>query len=262
MSRPFRTASIVGVLALAILAVAATAHRTGAAHADAAPVQQDLVLGTDRGASPDSTNAFLTAVTQDIDRYWTGVFESSGLPEPRVSYAWIPAGQRAASACGDGSGTLGDDAAAYCPSDDTIYISERFAQDLYDGALNQVLPGSSQGYGRATGDFAVAYLVAHEYAHQIQDELGVFGPDGPRVPTMNVELQADCYAGAWAKSADRAHRLEEGDVDEALNAALAVGDFNADDPGHHGTPQQRAEAWSTGFDSGDPQSCADYLTAA
>ena len=154
---------------------------------------------------------------------------------------------------------LDDSAAAYCSGDDTIYISEQFASDIYNGALDHALPGSSQGFGRTYGDFAVAYIVAHEYGHQIQDELGLFEQYGQQVPTMAFELQADCYAGAWANSADQENRLEDGDVQEALDAALAVGDFDTANPGHHGTPEQRREAWTTGFESGDPSACSRYL---
>src|SRR3954452_7121774 len=111
----------------------------------------------------ETMEQYLTSVTKDVDAYWTTAFKDSGLPEPRVSYDWIPAGETAASACGDVDGTLGDSAAAYCRQDDTIYISQKFATEIYDGALDQALPGSSQGYGRAMGDFAVAYVVAHEY---------------------------------------------------------------------------------------------------
>jgi predicted metalloprotease len=207
-------------------------------------------------ADPQTMDELLTAVTKDVDAYWTQQFEDAGLPEPRVGYAWIPAGQTAASACGDDSGTLGDSAAAYCPGDDTIYISEKFATDIYDGALDQALPGSSQGYGKTAGDFAVAYIVAHEYGHEVQNELGVFERG---LPTIAYELQADCYAGTWAKSAADAGRLDDGDVDEALDAALAVGDFDEGNPGHHGTPEQRAEAWKTGFEAGEPDACNQYL---
>ena len=202
---------------------------------------------------------FLTAVTEDVDRYWTAQFESAGLPEPRVTYAWIPAGMTTQSVCGiDG---LGDQAAAYCPGDDTIYISEKFAEDIYTGALDRALPGSANGYGGTSGDFAVAYIVAHEYAHQVQAELGLYDRYGQELPTMNFELQADCYAGAWAKSTADAGRLEEGDVQEALDAALAVGDFDPANPGHHGTPEQREAAWSDGFESGSPDACGKYLQA-
>jgi predicted metalloprotease len=222
----------------------------------------NLILGSKDSTQPKNMEQFLTAVTKDVDTYWTKTFAASGLPEPKVSYAWIPAGSTAASACGDESGGMGDDAAAYCPGDDTIYISQKFATDIYTGALDQALPGSSQGYGRTVGDFAVAYIVAHEYGHEVQDELDLFDKYGGQVPTMAFELQADCYAGTWAKSAYDENRLEDGDVQEALDAALAVGDFDETNPGHHGTPEQREAAWTDGFESGDPSSCSRYLDAA
>jgi len=216
----------------------------------------------DDGSHPQDMDQLLTSVTKDVDAYWTKEFKAAGIPEPRVSYDWIPAGQTAASACGDDSGTLGDSAAAYCRQDDTIYISQAFATEIYNGALNSALPGSSQGYGEAAGDFAVAYVVAHEYGHEVQDELGLFDKYGQQLPTMAFELQADCYAGTWAKSAQNERHLDAGDVEEGVNAALAVGDFDEGAPQHHGTPEQRASAWKTGFDAGDPSACDQYLTAS
>ena len=205
---------------------------------------------------------FLTAVTKDVDAYWTKTFKDSGLPEPGSATSGSrPARPRPAPAATT-DGTLGDSAAAYCSGDDTIYISEKFATDIYNGALDQALPGSSQGYGRTVGDFSVAYIVAHEYGHEVQDELGLFQKYGQQLPTMAFELQADCYAGTWAKSAYKENRLEDGDVQEALDAALAVGDFDATNPSHHGTPEQREEAWNSGFESGDPSSCSRYLDPA
>jgi predicted metalloprotease len=249
--------------AVLLVLVGAAVHHFSSAKAAAFPSDagqaQDLVLGQRDSAQPQTMEQFLTAVTKDVDGYWTGVFKRAGLPEPRVGYDWIPAGQTVASACGDSSGTLGDTAAAYCAGDDTIYISQKFASDIYDGALNRVLPGSSRGYGGTMGDFAVAYIVAHEYGHEVQDELGVFQKYGDELPTMAFELQADCYAGTWAKSANDQGRLDDGDVQEALDAALAVGDFDDGNPGHHGTPEQRDEAWTTGFESGDPSSCDRFL---
>ncbi len=252
--------------AVLLVALGVAWQHLGSAKAAATPAAgggaHNLITGSQGSAQPETMEQFLTAVTQDVDTYWTQQFKDAGLPEPRVTYAWIPAGQTAASACGNEDGTLGDSAAAYCSGDDTIYISEKFATDIYDGALDQALPGSSQGYGKTVGDFAVAYIVAHEYGHQIQDELGLFEKYGDQVPTMAFELQADCYAGTWAKSASDANKLEDGDVQEALDAALAVGDFDESNPGHHGTPEQRADAWNSGFESGDPASCNSYLEAA
>ena len=252
--------------AVLLVALGVAWQHLGSAKAATTPAAgggaHNLITGSQGSAQPETMEQFLTAVTQDVDTYWTQQFKDSGLPEPRVTYAWIPAGQTAASACGDEDGTLGDSAAAYCSGDDTIYISEKFATDIYDGALDQALPGSSQGYGKTMGDFAVAYIVAHEYGHQIQDELGLFEKYGNSVPTMAFELQADCYAGTWAKSASDENKLEDGDVQEALDAALAVGDFDESNPGHHGTPEQREDAWNSGFESGDPASCNSYLEAA
>ena len=102
--------------------------------------------------------------------------------------------------------------------------------------------------------------MAHEYGHQIQDELGFYEKYAGRLPTMAFELQADCFAGNWAKSASERSLLDDGDVEEAIGAALAVGDFADDNPSHHGTPEQRAEAWQRGFGAGDPAACNSYLT--
>jgi predicted metalloprotease len=195
------------------------------------------------GDKPQTADQFLTSVIEDVDSYWTKQFADAGLPEPRVSYQWVPTGQ----------------AAEYHPDDDTIYVSQEFARAIYDGALDGMLPGSSHGYGRAAGDFAVAYIVAHEYGHQIQDELGLFERG---IPTKSLELQADCYAGAWAKSADDANRLDPGDVDEAIEAALAVGDFETSNPAHHGTPEERSDAWRTGFRADGPAGCDAFLQAS
>jgi predicted metalloprotease len=222
--------------------------------AEASPLQK-LTVGSAGSAQPADMESFLTGVTKDVDAYWTRTFAAAGLDEPRVTYHWLQDGRAASSACGD----LGEGAAAYCPADDTIYISEAFATAIYQGALDTALPGSAHGYGRTFGDFAVAYIVAHEYGHQVQHELGLYDRYGDRVPTSAFELQADCYAGTWAHSAAAENRLEEGDVEEAIDAALAVGDFDPSNPAHHGTPEQRASAWSTGFESGDPAACNQYL---
>jgi predicted metalloprotease len=239
------------MLVVLLLAGGAAKHFASAQAYDETPAPEQ--------SQPQTMEQFLTAVTKDVDVYWTKVFEGAGLPEPRVGYMWIPAGQTAVSACGDENG-FGDSAAAYCPGDDTIYISQKFATGIYEGGLDQALPGSSQGYGRTMGDFAVAYIIAHEYGHQVQDELGAFDEYGQQVPLMAFELQADCYAGTWAKSAYDENRLEDGDLEEALDAALALGDFDASNPGHHGTPEQRQEAWTRGFQAGDASACGDYLT--
>jgi uncharacterized protein len=245
--------------ALALVLVGAL-HHLGSARADDRAVGRvdELEPAGEHASKKLTTSEDTEPRTMEELLNWEKVFERSDLPTPRVGYAWIPAGEAAASACSGESGPLGDSAAVYCPGDDTIYISQKFAADIYDGSLDHALPGSSQGYGRTLGDFAVAYIVAHEYGHQVQDELGLFDAYGG-LPTMAFELQADCFAGSWAHSAYEENRLDEGDVQEEIDAALAVGDFDASNPGHHGTPEQRAEAWNAGFESGDPSSCDRYL---
>src|SRR5262245_9509098 len=183
-------------LALVALVVV-TQTRGTAAHADE---PQSLTVS---GSQPQTMDQFLTAVTKDVDAYWTKVFASNGLGEPRVGYRILKPGETVDSACG----RLDDSTAAYCPGDDTITISESFADGVMTGSLDRALPGSSQGFGSTMGDFAVAYVVAHEYGHQIQDELGILDRG---LPTVDTELQADCYAGNWAKSAYDEKRLDDG----------------------------------------------------
>lgn len=205
---------------------------------------------------PVTIDAFLTDVLGDVDRYWTRTFEAAGLPEPIVRYDWIAPGAIVLTGCGT---PVDDSVALYCSGDDTIYIGQQFAADLYEGVLEN-LPGESAGYGRAAGDFAVAYVVSHEYAHNLQHELGVF--DNRVTPNARpFELQADCMAGSWAYSVYAAGDLQTGDLEEATNAALAVGDFDVGNAQHHGTPSERRNALLTGFRGGDPSLCQRYLPA-
>jgi predicted metalloprotease len=208
-----------------------------------------------RGRTEGGTiDGFLTDVIESVDRYWTRTLAASELPEPRVSYVWVPPGQAVATGC---QAPADDGAAFYCPADDTIYISQRFAAAVYEGALRG-LPGERAG-GRAVGDFGVAYIVAHEYAHNLQQELGIFSR---RFATSKpFELQADCMAGAWGSSVFAEGGLQPGDIEEAVGTALAVGDFDLQSAGHHGTPEERRAAWLTGFESADPSSCAQYVPA-
>jgi len=208
-----------------------------------------------RGRTGTTTiDAFLTDILRNVDSHWTRVFATAGLPEPRVGYNWIAPGSVTLTSCG---APVDDSVALYCPADDTIYVGQQFAADLYAGVLPE-LSGEAAGYGRAAGDFAVAYVVAHEYAHNLQQELGVF--DNSVTPNARpFELQADCMAGVWAYSVFAKGDLERGDIEEATNAALAVGDFDVGNRQHHGTPEERRDALLAGFESGDPAVCRRYL---
>ena len=203
---------------------------------------------------PDKIDAYMTNVIESVDDYWTKTFEASDLSEPRVRYSWIPPGARQPTACG----TVADDNAAfYCPADDTIYVARQFAASLWEGVASG-LPGQQAGVGRAAGDFGVAYVIAHEYAHNLQNELGLFRI-GRANSSKPFELQADCLAGAWGAAVYAEGRLSREDVQEAINTALAVGDFDVSSRNHPGTPQERRDAWLTGFDSGDPAACREFV---
>ena len=189
--------------------------------------------------SPAET--FLTSVLGSVDAYWTRTLKAADLPEPRVSYLWLRPGQQAQTGC---QTVAGDDAAFYCPGDDTIYVSEVFADRIL----------------RIGGDFGVAYVIAHEYAHNVQHELGWLQA-GREVAVKPFELQADCLAGAWGNSVYQEGKLDRGDVEEAVRTAEAVGDFDETNPQHHGTPDERRDAWLRGYRGGDPADCQAVLPA-
>ena len=202
----------------------------------------------------ETLEAFLTEVLGRVDAYWTTTLTQSGYGEPRVGYNWIARGDRVLTGCRH---VAGDDAALYCPGDDTIYVAQAFADSVLRG-VREDFPGTRAGQGRAIGDFGVAYIVAHEYAHNVQHELGFF-EEGRRLAAKPFELQADCMAGAWGNSVYQEGRLKPGDVEEALSTAQAVGDFEYLSPEHHGTPDERREAWLTGYESGDASSCRAFV---
>jgi predicted metalloprotease len=205
-----------------------------------------------RASTPATMAPFLDDVLASVDAYWRETDAAAGRPAPSVRHVWVVPGDRIDTACGV---QAGDDAAFYCAADDTIYVSQAFASALYDGVLAG-LPGQRAGFGRAAGDFAVAYVVAHEYGHNVQQERGILAG---RTRALPMELNADCLAGTWAKWADAQGRLDAGDIQEALDAALAVGDFDFLSSQHHGTPEERRDALMTGLRSGRPPACDPYL---
>lgn len=150
------------------------------------------------------------------------------------------------SACGTTSSAVGP---FYCPLDKKVYIDLSFYQQL------------SRRFG-APGDFAQAYVIAHEIGHHIQNQRGVLGGGEP--DSIAVELQADCLAGAWAHDAERRDLVEVGDLDEALGAASAIGDDNIQkqtqgriqpETWTHGSAKQRVAAFRKGYTSGSAEAC-------
>ena len=159
--------------------------------------------------------------------------------------------------CGQASSQMGP---FYCPADELVYFDLDFLVQM------------QQQFG-ATGDLAAQYIVAHEYGHHVQNVLGVSSevsraqqqnPGEANRYSVALELQADCFAGAWARSADERGLLEQGEISEALGAAAAVGDDRIQsqagmtvDPDSftHGTSEQRVQWFRRGYDTGDPSRC-------
>jgi predicted metalloprotease len=151
----------------------------------------------------------------------------------------------------------------YCPEDEKVYIDLGFFDEL------------KQRFG-APGEFAEAYVLAHEIGHHVQKLLGIEGkaealqesnPQSAKAVSVRLELQADCFAGAWAHSTDQRHLLEAGEVDQALKAAAAVGDDRLQrmSTGHvnpetftHGSSAQRMQWFQRGFTGGTIESCNTF----
>lgn len=202
-----------------------------------------------------SMEEFMTYVLYEIDIYWTGVFAANGLAEPWVYYYFPYPGEWSYSWCTDAQGNpsiIDDSALFYCPASDRIVVSQQAAWDIYSGEMTGP---DGQNAGGVIGDFAVAMILAHEYAHQIQDEFGVLG----YYDTPTLEKHADCLSGVWTAAAESAGILDEGDVEEGFTAAWLVGDSYFDSPDHHGTSEQRMQAFGEGYEGGSPASCDHYV---
>jgi predicted metalloprotease len=215
-------------------------------------------LPTPQVREPTALEAYMEEVLVSVDDYWTRTLAASGLQEPVVNYYWVPRGGRVLTACR----TVADDRAAfYCSADDSIYIAAAFAGAVYRGIADD-LPGERAGAGNAVGEFGLAYVIAHEYAHNVQFELGFYELLRPSDGVKAFELQADCMAGLWGNAVYRAGRYDEQDVEQAISTAQAVGDFDFGAAQHHGTPNERRAAWLDGFRTGDPARCRRYLPGA
>lgn len=206
-------------------------------------------------AAEEEQVQFISFVLDDAQTTWAKTL-------PKYGGAYRPARlvlfrNSTDSGCGPAQSAMGP---FYCPLDERVYLDLGFFDEL------------RQRFG-AAGDFAEAYVLAHELGHHVQHVLGTdarvrqaqeSNPSEANQLSVRLELQADCYAGVWANSTNQRQLLEQGDVDEALGAASAVGDDRIQqrtrgrvnvDSFTHGSAAQRSEWFKRGFTSGDPRNC-------
>ena len=206
---------------------------------------------------------FVSVTLADTEEIWADIFRRQAEQEYRPATLVLFKGVTQ-SPCGNASGATGP---FYCPGDRKIYLDTNFFTTM-------------QRKLGAGGDFAAAYVVAHEVAHHVQNELGILG-QANRVRSqvsqaesnqisVRIELQADCFSGIWARMADeRFNSLERGDIAEAMNAAKQIGDDTLQrNAGRvpqphtftHGTSEQRQRWFATGLETGDVNACNTFET--
>lgn len=209
----------------------------------------------------DEMAVFVSKVLADTEDTWQAIFRQSGREyhDPKL----VLFTGSTPTACGTGSAAMGP---FYCAQDQKVYIDLAFYQDLKDRF-------------HAPGDFAEAYVIAHEVGHHVQNLLGISekvhaaqarASSEARANALSVrlELQADCFAGVWGNHADKMrHIIEPGEIQQALTAAAAIGDDRlqqqsrgqvAPDTFTHGTSAQRVRWFKRGIDSGDPKQCNTF----
>ena len=227
-----------------------------------------LVDQVEQGMSPPAASApanpndprvdFVRAILGDTEDTWTAVFQKAGRDYTAPHLVLFSGSVQ--SACGGATAASGP---FYCPGDQRVYLDTSFFQEMRDRL----------GGG---GDFAQAYVIAHEVGHHVQNLLGISQKvsasrqdvSGASGLSVRLELQADCLAGVWANQAQQRHQwLDQGDVEQALNTATAIGDDRLQrqsqgsvtpDSFTHGSSEQRVRWFRAGFDSGDLKRCDTF----
>lgn len=233
-------------------------------------VLQNMVEPTDTEASyngsgptaqPTAETRFVSKVLADTEDTWDAIFQQQGWGAYQQPKLVLFSGATP-TACGTGQSAMGP---FYCPGDSKVYLDLSFFQQMAQEL-------------KSPGDFAQAYVIAHEVGHHVQHLAGVttqidqmrrrVSPAEANQLSVKVELQADCFAGVWAKHSDTQRAtLEQGDIEEALNAATAIGDdrlqqqsqgYVVPDSFTHGSSAQRVRWFTRGFKSGDPAQCDTF----
>jgi uncharacterized protein len=212
-----------------------------------------------KAGPPDEMQVFVSKVLASTEDTWQEIFRASGQDYREPKLVLFTGATR--SACGVGQAAMGP---FYCPNDERVYIDLSFYRDL-------------RARFKAPGDFAQAYVIAHEVGHHVQNQLGVMeklqamqgrvSKQEFNRASVRVELQADCFAGVWAHHAGSRNLLDPGDLEEGLNAASAIGDdrmqkqaqgYVVPESFTHGSSEQRVRWFKRGMDSGRMQDCDTF----
>lgn len=213
---------------------------------------------TQRDAREEPLVQFISFVLDDTQKTWAGILQARGIPYRHAKLVLFR--DATSSGCGTAQSATGP---FYCPADEKVYIDLGFYDEL------------QRRFG-APGQFAQAYVLAHELGHHVQNLLGIErkvrslqgqNPGAGNALSVRVELQADCFAGIWAKSTQQRNLLEAGDVESALGAAAAVGDDRlqrmsrgqvSPDSFTHGSSAQRTEWFQRGMSGGTIEGCNTF----
>ena len=218
-------------------------------------VSQECRTGQDANERQDCR---IVGVINSVQEFWDGVFQRSGRQYPTVDTVFFT--DQVETACGSATSQVGP---FYCPADELVYIDFGFFDEL------------QARFGAGGAPFAQAYVIAHEYGHHVQNQLGVLesiGSDtqGPESRAVRSELQADCYAGVWAANAVELGVIEEltqADINDGLDAAEAIGDDRIQERTQgqvspetwtHGSSEQRRRWFSRGYEDGRPAACDTF----